>query len=281
MNLIPKQRIVIKLGGSALQNSETVLQLSELVRGLQNRGFQVVVVHGGGPAINAELTKRGITWQFINGQRQTTPEMMAVVNHVLAGVVNSELVHRLQASGLFALGLSAADEKILFCTQANSELMQVGKIEAVDTTMIEKVLANTIDRVPVIAPVGYGSSDEKYNINADWAATNIAMALKANQLIFLTDQLGILDAHKKLIQQADQVLINELITDGTISGGMFTKVQAMMMALNAGVEKVRVLHASHAALALNAEPVGTILTNMDSSNSKTNLNTGATNERAN
>ena len=108
-----KQRIVIKLGGSALQNPETVLQLAALVRGYQKRRYQVVIVHGGGPAINAELTKRGIQWQFINGQRQTTPEMMAVVNHVLAGVVNSELVERLQQAEIFAQGLSAADEGAL------------------------------------------------------------------------------------------------------------------------------------------------------------------------
>lgn len=275
-----KQRIVIKLGGSALQNPETVLQLAELVRGYQKRRYQVVVVHGGGPAINAELTKRGITWQFINGQRQTTPEMMAVVNHVLAGVVNSELVARLQAAEVFATGLSAADEKILFCTQANAELMQVGQVESVDTAAIEKALANSIDRVPVIAPIGYGAREEKYNINADWAATKIAMALSAKKLIFLTDQLGILDAKKELVKRATPKKINKMIKDGTISGGMFTKVQAMMTALDAGVKQVRVLHASLAASALNPETVGTILTNSPSANPQENKDTGVINERA-
>lgn len=275
-----KQRIVTKLGGSALQNPETVLQLAELVRGYQKRRYQVVVVHGGGPAINAELTKRGITWQFINGQRQTTPEMMAVVNHVLAGVVNSELVTRLQAAEVFATGLSAADEKILFCTQANAELMQVGQVESVDVAAIEKALANSIDRVPVIAPIGYGAHDEKYNINADWAATKIAMALSAKKLIFLTDQLGILDAKKELVKRATPKKIDKMIKDGTISGGMFTKVQAMMTALDAGVKQVRVLHASLAASALNPETVGTILTNNPSENRQENKDTGVINERA-
>ena len=275
-----KQRIVIKLGGSALQNPETVLQLAKLVRGYQKRRYQVVIVHGGGPAINAELTQRGITWQFINGQRQTTPEMMAVVNHVLAGVVNSQLVVRLQSSGIFAVGLSAADEKILFCTQAKPELIQVGKIEAVDTAGIENVLADSMDRVPVIAPIGIGASEEKYNINADWAATQIAMALSAKKLIFLTDQVGILDGKKELVKRANPKSIQKMITDGTISGGMFTKVQAMMMALEAGVKQVRVLHASHAALALNTEPVGTILTNIRFLNSAGIVKTGVINERA-
>lgn len=273
-----KQRIVIKLGGSALQNPETVLQLAELVRGYQKRRYQVVIVHGGGPAINAELTRRGITWQFINGQRQTTPEMMAVVNHVLAGVVNSELVKRLQATGTFALGLSGADDKILFCTQANPELMQVGLVETVDTAAIEKALANSIDRVPVIAPIGFGASEEKFNVNADWAATKIAMALTAKKLIFLTDQVGILDANKEIVKRANPKRINRMITEGTISGGMFTKVQAMMMALDAGVKQVRVLHASNAAQALNSELVGTILTNISSVNTK--INSGVMNERA-
>ena len=273
-----KQRIVIKLGGSSLQNPETVLQLAALVRGYQKRRYQVVIVHGGGPAINAELTKRGIQWQFINGQRQTTPEMMAVVNHVLAGVVNSRLVERLQSAEIFSVGLSAADERILFCTQANAELMQVGQVESVDTTAIEKSLGNSIDRVPVIAPVGFGASGEKYNINADWAATKIAIALSAKKLIFLTDQSGILDAKKELVKRANPRRIDKMITDGTISGGMFTKVQAMMTALESGVKQVRVLHASYAALALNSEPVGTILTNISSV--KVNTSTGVVNERA-
>jgi acetylglutamate kinase len=275
-----KQRIVIKLGGSALQNPQTTSQLAILVRGFQKQGNQVVIVHGGGPAINAELTKRGISWQFINGQRQTTPEMMAVVNHVLAGQVNSDLVEKLQADEIFAVGLSAADEKILFCTQAHPELMQVGQIEAVNTNTIEKWFTPSLDRVPVIAPIGFGASQEKYNINADWAAAKIAIALSAKKLVFLTDQDGILDANKMLVPRLNIQGIEIMIADGTISGGMYTKAQAMMTALNSGVKQVRVLHAGQAGQALGKELVGTTLTKSQIRNSQAQTNSGDLNERA-
>ena len=124
-----KPIVVIKLGGSSLGNPETVEQLASLVKGYQKRRYRVVVVHGGGPAINAELTKRNITWQFINGQRQTTPEMMKVIDEVLTKQVNGQLVENLKLQGVTAVGLSGADAEILFCTQATIELMRVGQVE--------------------------------------------------------------------------------------------------------------------------------------------------------
>ncbi len=254
--------IVIKLGGSSLQNSETLLQLAKLVRGFQKRCYHVVVVHGGGPAINAELTRRNIKWQFINGQRQTTPEMMTVIDEVLARSVNGTLVEELRLARVSAIGLSGADDEILFCTQANEELICVGKVEAVRAAGLKEVLTQFGDKVPVIAPIGYGSKGEKYNINADWAACQIAIALSAKKLIFLTDQNGILDHNKQLIPRANSLLINQMIASGAINGGMLTKVKAMMAALNAGVKYVNVLHASLASQALRAEPVGTMLKNI-------------------
>lgn len=255
-----KPIVVIKLGGSSLQKSETVLQLAALVRGYQKRRYRVVLVHGGGPAINAELTRLNIKWQFINGQRQTTQEMMAVIDEVLVKKVNTALVENLKQAGVSALGLSGADAEILFCSQATSELMRVGKIETVNTAGIIEILNQFGARVPVIAPVGYGRNGEKFNINADWAASQIAVALDAKKLIFLTDQNGILDEQKQLVPRANAHMIDRMIVDGTISGGMFTKVKAMTTALSAGVKYVRVLNASFASMALTAEAVGTLLT---------------------
>ncbi len=254
-----KAIVVIKLGGSSLGNSDTVAQLAAMVKGYQKLRYRVVVVHGGGPAINAELTRRNITWQFINGQRQTTPEMMQVIVEVLAIQVNGKLVESLKANAVSACGLSGAAAEILFCTQATIELMRVGQVERVNTAGIKEILNQFGGKVPVIAPIGYGADGVKFNINADWAACQIAVALDAKKLIFLTDQNGILDHKKQLVSRANSYMINRMIEDGTISGGMFTKVKAMLTALTAGVKHVRVLHASLAGTALS-EAIGTLLT---------------------
>jgi acetylglutamate kinase len=206
-----KPVVVIKLGGSSLHYSETILQLAALVRGYQKRRYRVVLVHGGGPAINEELTRQNIKWQFINGQRQTTPEMMKVIEEVLAKKVNGILVNALKLAGVSALGLSGADSEILICSQANEELMCVGKVETVNTAGLVEILNQFGGKVPVIAPIGYGLEGERYNINADWAACQIAVALDAKKLIFLTDQTGILDQEKQLVPKASSYMISQMI----------------------------------------------------------------------
>ncbi len=255
-----KQRIVIKLGGSSLQNPATLQELAALVRGYQKRRYQVVIVHGGGPAINEELNRQKISWAFIDGQRQTTPEMMGVIDDVLANKVNGNLVAELKLAKIAAVKMSAAADQILFCSPAREELMLVGKVDRVDASAIEKVLSDFGRKVPVIAPIGIGHHGEKYNVNADWAATQIAVALNAKKLIFLTDQVGILDGEKHLVTKATPQLIDQMIEGGVISGGMFTKVKAMTTALSAGVKQVRVLHASFASLLLSTEKIGTLIT---------------------
>lgn len=254
--------IVIKLGGSSLHNLGTLQELVSLTLGYRKMKYNVVLVHGGGPAINQELTSRGIEWKFINGQRQTTPEMMNIIEDVLVNKVNSMLVSNLLAAGIPAAGISGANANTLFCSQANSELMQVGKVEAVNTKTIEKCLSLKPSTTPVIAPIGIGAGGEKYNINADWAAAKIAIALNAEQLVFLTDQNGILDRDRELVSHATPVQIYKMIEEGVISGGMYTKVITMMSALNAGVQKIRVLNANAASGILNPHrgpAIGTLL----------------------
>lgn len=257
---------LIKLGGSALVNEDTLQKLALLVSGCQQRGSSVVVVHGGGPAINQELTLRGISWQFIDGQRQTTKEMMSVIDDVLFKDINSMLVEKLFEKNIKAVGLSGAAHKILFCSQASKELQQVGKVEFVNIEPILDTLFGINPSVAVVAPIGFGQDEELFNINADWAATKLAMALNARELIFLTDQSGILDGKKELVSQATPESIEKMIEDGVITGGMSTKVRAMMLALSSGLQQVRVLHASAAAELLDSKPVGTLLTEHKTTN---------------
>lgn len=250
--------VVIKLGGASLQNLETLERLAFMVKELQSSGVRPVIIHGGGPAINLELTNRGLSWKFIKGQRQTTPEMMVVIEEVLATSVNGLIVDEFKKTGVEAIGLSGAKDKILFCTQTNSELQQVGKVEEVQLGAIQKVLQSSDLTVPVIAPIGLGYEGEKYNINADWAAAKIAVALNAEKLIFLTDQNGILDGEGALIDVASSELIHEMIDSGVIHGGMYTKVMTMMMAIDHGVSEVQVINALLANL-YGKETLGTRL----------------------
>ncbi len=268
-----KSKVVIKLGGASLQNFGTLQELVALIRKFRAKECDVVLVHGGGPAINQELTRRGIEWQFINGQRRTTLEMMEVINKVLAGDINKMLVSVLKTADIPAVSLSGAAQYILKCTRSSEELLQVGSIEKVYADVICEVLCREDSPVPVIAPIGFGSDGEKYNINADWAAVKIAIALKADQVIFLTDQNGILDQNKQLIAIATPALIHELISRQVIFGGMYTKAMTMLAGLEAGIQNVRVLNAGFASQLADGVNLGTLLvdeTDVGGCNSYTN-----------
>lgn len=256
-----KSRIVIKLGGSALDQPATLKELALLVKGYQERHYDVVVVHGGGPAINNELRSRKIEWKFIDGQRQTTPEMMFVIEKVLTGDVNQRVVGSLRENGIPSVGLSGGQDQILLCApNANPELMRVGTVESVNTYPIDVVLKfSKGDVVPVVAPIGIGNYGDKFNVNADWAATQIAVVLKAEKLVFLTDQFGILNSDQELIKVAAPRLLERMILEGVIYGGMATKVRAMVRAITKGVKQVQVLHATTASQLLKDNTVGTVI----------------------
>lgn len=254
------KKIVIKLGGSSLQDSQTLTQLTKLILNYKRQDAHVVIVHGGGPAINQALKEKNISWQFINGQRQTTPEMMSVIDDVLANQINSQIVHSLNEAGIRSIGLSAADDHILLCTQASDELMQVGKIIHVDSHQVEKILIWEDEPVCVIAPIGFDSSGKKYNINADWAAAQIAIAIDACELVYITDQTGILDGKKKVLPMVTPRSLKKLISQGVIQNGMLTKVNTMLDALNHGVNCIQVVSSTEAALVgINQHHVGTKL----------------------
>lgn len=235
------QTILIKLGGAALQDPSLVASICEDLHHIRSVGVKVVLVHGGGPAINQELKAKGIEWNFIDGQRVTTPEMMEVIEMVLCGLVNRRIVRTLSGAGVRAIGMSGADASTLLCQQASPKLGQVGQINKVDTQVIHSIL--TSETIPVIAPVGVGQEGEAFNVNADWAASRIAQALGIQKVLFLTDQNGILDKEGKLIPELDAAELEQLIETGVVHGGMLAKTQTVIHALQNGVTDVHILNA--------------------------------------
>lgn len=241
VNKFAGQTILVKLGGAVLQDKDLVNSICRDLKAIRSVGIKLVLVHGGGPAINEELKARGITWEFIDGQRITTPEMMEVVEMVLCGLVNRRIVRALNGNDVRSIGISGTDAGTLLCEQASPKLGQVGKINDVNTQVIHSVLS--ADTIPVIAPVGVGPEGEAFNINADWAASRIAQALGIKKVLFLTDQDGILDVRGQLIPELDAVQLESLVERGVVYGGMHAKAQTILHALKNGVADVHILNA--------------------------------------
>lgn len=253
-------RVLIKLGGSSLQEPNIMSDIAETVRQYRQYGYEVVLVHGGGPSINQELSKRGIQWSFVRGQRVTTAEMMDAIESVLWKNLNAALVGSMQHVGVSAAGISGVRDRILFCQQASQELGLVGAIQNVDVSPIEKVLRTSRNNekiVPIVTPLGFGNNGETYNINADWAAAQIATALQVSQLVFLTDQSGILDENKKLIREISSQGLQELVDSEVVTGGMYTKVMTVLSALRQGVPHVRIMNTKDALRGLWSDHIGT------------------------
>lgn len=241
------ETVLIKLGGAALQDRELIVSLCDDLALIRAVGVSLVIVHGGGPSINQELTTHGIDWTFVDGQRVTTPEMMDIVEMVLCGTVNRRIVRTLNHSGVRAIGMSGTDSGTLICTQSSEALGQVGAIDHVDASYINSILNSQNEPgkgcIPVIAPVGAGRDGRAYNVNADWAASRIAQALEVRKVIYLTDQDGILDGEKKLISELDAGELEQLIESGVVQGGMLAKAKTMLDALRKGVADIHVLNA--------------------------------------
>ena len=240
-------RIVVKFGGSVLQDEVLLKSICEDMAAIRRVGVELLVVHGGGPAINAELKLRGIEWSFIEGQRVTTPEMMNVIEMVLCGQVNKRIVRALYLAGIKAVGFSGADAGTLICRRADERLGQVGVIERVNTQLIDHALGLEDELgkrgIPVIAPVGLGRDGSAFNVNADWVGSRVASALGVTKMIFLTDQDGILDANGKLIPELDAGELEQLIEDGVVRDGMLAKARTILHALQNKVTDVHVLNA--------------------------------------
>jgi len=229
------KKIVIKLGGSVLKSEEMLRSLCRDLIQLQSTGVYPIVVHGGGPAINEELTRRGMTWEFHNGLRVTPDPMMDVIEMVLCGKINRRLVRTLNGCGGKGIGFSGADGNLLQCVPEDSHLGSVGRIERVNTGLLDLLLNPDSAMIPVIAPIGIDSDGNAYNINADWVASKIAQALKVQRLIYITDQDGVLDSNGNVIQVLSDQDLERLIQDEVVQGGMLAKAQTILDAIHPSV----------------------------------------------
>jgi acetylglutamate kinase len=243
---------VIKYGGNAMIDEQLKHSFAQDVVLLRFIGINPVIVHGGGPQIGTTMERMGKKPTFVSGQRVTDEETMDIVEMVLGGKVNKEIVNLINQAGGSAVGLTGKDggliqAKKLKMTKKSEE---TGETEIIDIGLVGEVTEvrpgalEALDAggfVPVIAPVGVGAHGETYNINADLVAGAVAGALKAEKLILLTDQAGILDKDKNLISSLNKKKVEELVHKGTIGGGMLPKTRSCFEALEAGCSKVHII----------------------------------------
>ena len=255
--------VVVKYGGNAMINEDLKDSVMRDIVLMSLVGIRVVLVHGGGPEITALLNKIGKQTEFVDGLRVTDEETAQVVQMVLAGKINKTLVNLLQMRGGKAMGLSGVDGHMIEAHQKDERLGFVGEISRVDVQPILDVLEKGY--IPVVSTVGCDKSGNVYNINADTAAARIAGELRAESLISMTDISGILkdpNDSSTLISEITAAQAEQLIADGTVSGGMIPKVQCCVNALNWGVQKVFIIDGtvSHAILmeTLTDEGIGTM-----------------------
>lgn len=245
MNLANKPWIVVKLGGSSLQDESIIRVIAEDVKKLSDLGYKLLLIHGGGPAINEALTEKKITWEFIEGQRKTTKEMMQVIETTLFGVVNRRIQKIFSSLNIPVLGISGSDLQLLRCQPLSLELGQVGLVESVNFAFLEQMVErNDSPIIPLVAPIGVDGAGERYNINADMAAMHLAVSLKAKHLIYMTDQQGIWDAQKNNIKEIDSLGLYQLIETKIVQGGMLVKVRSVIQALRENVQEVDIIQAA-------------------------------------
>lgn len=260
--------VVVKYGGNALAGTsehDALALFAEDIVLMHTVGIRPVVVHGGGPQINDMLSRLNIESQFVNGLRVTDEATMQVVQMVLNGSVNPQIVSAINVHGNVAVGLSGEDGRTLQVTARDTSLGFVGDIEKVRTHVIEGLLADGL--VPVLSTVGVDVNGQPYNINADTAAGAIAEALGAEKIVYLTDIAGLrkdIDDAQSLIQRITVDELSALIADGTISGGMIPKVESCMQAVRGGVKSAHILDGRIAHVLLlelfTDQGVGTMIT---------------------
>jgi acetylglutamate kinase len=263
--------IVIKYGGNAMTDDKLKKSFARDVVLLKLVGMNPVVVHGGGPQIDELLKKLGRKGEFVQGMRVTDAATMDVVEMVLGGQVNKEIVNLINQHGGRAVGLTGADggliraKKMLVRGEGDSDELidigQVGEVESIDPEIVHRL--HTHDFIPVIAPLGVGKKGETYNINADLVAGKVAEILKAEKLIVLTNTPGVLDQNGNLLTGLSAKKIDELFANGTISGGMLPKISSALDAVKNGVNTCHIIdgRVEHALLleVLTDEGVGTLI----------------------
>jgi acetylglutamate kinase len=264
--------IVIKYGGNAMTDPQLQEDFAEDVVLLKLVGMNPVVVHGGGPQIEAALKRLGKEGKFIQGMRVTDAETMEVVEWVLAGEVQQDIVGLINAAGGKAVGLTGRDGGLIRAKKlklmdlkdpsVEHDVGQVGDIVAIDPSVVKALQDDAF--IPVVSPIGFGEKNESYNINADVVAAKLATILKAEKLMMLTNISGVLNKEGKLLTELTSRQIDELIADGTISGGMIPKIAGAIDAAKSGVNAVHIVdgRVPHAMLLeiLTDQAYGTMIT---------------------
>jgi acetylglutamate kinase len=265
------KNIVVKYGGNAMTDVGLQEDFAEDITLLKLIGMNPVVVHGGGPQINKTLERIGKQGQFIQGMRVTDDETLDVVEMVLGGLVNQEIVTLINKAGGKAVGLTGKDGNFIHARKMTItskddkrkkiDIGLVGEVVRIDTAIID--LLDSQDFIPVIAPLGVDENGVAYNINADVVAGKIAVALQAEKLVILTNTKGVLDKNGELLTGLNPARINELVADGTISGGMIPKIDFALEAVKNGVKTAHIIdgRVPHALLleVLTNEGVGTLI----------------------
>ena len=274
MQRYDEEIVVVKYGGHAMGQEQMARDFARDIVLLEQTAINPVVVHGGGPQIEAMLKKLGIKSEFAEGLRITDAKTVEVVEMVLAGSINKQIVGYINAAGGKAIGLCGKDGNMVQARKVSRSVADpdsniekvvdlgfVGEPEKVDLTMLNQVIGR--EMIPVLAPVATSANGGTFNVNADTFAGAIAGALKAKRLLLLTDVPGVLDKSKNLIAQLSVADARKLIADGTISGGMIPKVETCIYALDQGVEGVVILDGKvpHAVLLelLTDHGVGTLM----------------------
>jgi len=265
------QTMVIKYGGNAMTEPALQAAFAQDVVLLKLVGINPVVVHGGGPQIESALARLGKQGQFIQGMRVTDAETMQVVQWVLAGQVQQEIVGLINQAGGQAVGLSGRDggliraRKLRMLDQKDPliehDVGQVGDIEHINPGVVTALQAGQF--IPVVSPIGFGAQGESYNINADVVAARLATALQAEKLLMLTNIPGVLDKGGQLLPELTPARIGQLVQDGTISGGMIPKISGALDAAKSGVNAVHIIdgRVPHAILleVLTEQAFGTMI----------------------
>lgn len=261
-----KQRFVMKCGGSTLAALPESFFAD--LRDLQAQGIQPVIVHGGGPAISDNLAKLGIETEFVNGLRKTTEAVLDVVEMVLAGSINKQIVRLIQRVGGRAIGLSGVDGGLIQARPVtnHAEIGWVGEVTGVEAPIIQGVV--DMGYMPVIAPVGVDASGQRYNINADTAAGAVASHLGVSRMIVVTDVPGIMKTvrgEKKVLPSVSVQEIEDMIQTGEIYGGMIPKVRAAIACIHGDVREVVIVDGSEPQIlsrVLGGEAIGTRIIRM-------------------
>ncbi|NNJ92867.1 MAG: acetylglutamate kinase [Gammaproteobacteria bacterium] len=266
--------IVIKYGGNAMVDEDLKHGFARDIVLMKTVGLNPVVIHGGGPQIGHLLGRLGKDSEFIQGMRVTDRETMDVVEMVLGGLVNKEIVNLLNRHGASAVGLTGKDgdliraKKMMLKSDAPEleapeiiDLGHVGEVESIDASVVDMLVQGNF--IPVIAPIGIGEDGFSYNINADLVAGKMAEVLGAEKLILLTNTSGLLDKEDNLLTGLDVEKVNNLIADGTIHGGMLPKITCALDAVNAGVKTAHIIdgRVTHAVLLelFTDEGIGTLI----------------------